>query len=368
MKIVRALGSLLRVVLPIVVAIGLLVLIIAWLAGFFEAKIQPGKLSEVEHVVSRDGLGKTEVVEEVIKEYFSEAVGTLKSSTRAEISARILAPITEIRVKAGDAVQAGQTLVTLDRRDAESRLSQADAALESARASLAQAEKDFKRDSEMYAEKVIAARRFEQTKTALDVARANAKRAEQAVTEAKVTLSYTDIKAPQSGTIVDRLAEPGDVASPGVPLLVLYDPASLRLEVPVMENLAMKLKLGDALTVHIDALDRDVAATVDEIVPQAEAASRSFLVKVALHRSDDLYEGMFGRLRIPVGTRRHLCMPLAAIQTIGQLEFVDVLKPDGHSLERRLITIGRVGVPGHVEVLSGLNAGDRVVLLTTPKK
>ncbi len=368
MGFIRALGGLLKVVLPIVVAIGLLGLIIAWLAGVFEEKIQPGKLPAVEQVVPGDPADKTEVVEEVVKEYYSEAVGTLKSSTRAEISARIMAPITEIRVKAGDAVKTDQLLITLDRRDAESRHSQAEASLESARASLSQAENDFKRDKEMFDEKVIAARRFEQTKTALDVARANMKRAEQAVTEANVVLSYTVIKAPQNGTIVDRLAEPGDIASPGVPLLVLYDPASLRLEVPVMENLALKLKLGDALTVHIDALDRDVAATVDEIVPQAEAASRSFLVKVALHRSDDLYEGMFGRLRIPVGTRRHLCMPLAAIQTIGQLQFVDVLEPDGHSLERRLITTGRVGVPGHVEVLSGLNAGDRVVLPTTPKK
>ena len=88
-------------------------------------------------------------------------------------------------------------------------------------------------------------------------------------------------------------------------------------------------------------------------------------MKVALHRSDDLYEGMFGRLRIPAGTRRHLCLATAAIQTIGQLQFVDVVNSDGRTLERRLVTIGRLGMPGKVEVLSGLNAGDRVVLQTT---
>jgi len=362
MKWIRKISGFLKIALPVLVGIGLLGLIIAWLAGVFGEKIQPSKTAKVQRVFSPDAANEIEEVHEVVKDYFSEAVGTLKAATRTEISTQIMAPITEIRVKAGDVVQAGQPLVTLDRRDAESRLNQAQASLEAAKASLVQAEKDFQRDSGMYQEAVIAEKRFEQTKTALDVAQANVKRAGQAVGEAEVNLSYTVINAPQDGTIVDRLAEPGDVARPGVPLLVLYDPASLRLEVPVMENLAMKLKIGDVLQVHIDALDRDVQAVIDEIVPQAEAASRSFLVKVALRRSEELYEGMFGRLRIPAGTRRHLCLATAAIQAVGQLQFVDVVKPDGKTLERRFITTGRLGFPGRVEVLSGLEPGERVVL------
>jgi multidrug efflux pump subunit AcrA (membrane-fusion protein) len=145
-------------------------------------------------------------------------------------------------------------------------------------------------------------------------------------------------------------------------MLVLYDPGSLRLEAPVMENLAVKMEIGDRVNVHIDALGRDVGARVDEIVPQAEAASRSFLVKVALTEADGLYEGMFGRMQIPSGVRRHLCLPTAAIQKLGQLQFVDVVAPDGMTLERRFITTGRLGSPYQVEVLSGLEAGDRVVL------
>ncbi len=361
MKYITKISGFLKVVLPALVGIGLLGLIIAWLAGIFVEKIQPSKTAEIHRTSSPDFAGEIEEVHEVVKADFSEAVGTLKAATRTEISARIMAPITEIRVKAGNVVQTGQPLVILDRRNAESRLNQAQASFEAAGASLAQAEKDFQRDSEMHKEKVIAEKRFERTKMALDVARANVKQAEQVVAEAKVNLSYTVINAPQNGKIIDRLAEPGDVASPGVPLLVLYDPTSLRLEVPVMEDLAMTLKIGDVLQVHIDASNRDVEAVVDEIVPQAKAASRSFLVKVALRRSDDLYEGMFGRLRIPVGTRRHLCLATAAIQTIGQLQFVDVVKASG-TLERRFITIGQAGIPGRVEVLSGLEPGDRVVL------
>ena len=360
--IVRKIGSLLKIVLPLLVGIGLLGLIMAWLAGIFEVKIQPDETADVARTLPLDGTGDIEEVHEVVKEYYSEAVGTLKAASRTEISSRIMAPITDIQVKAGDVVRAGQPLVSLDRRDAESRLHQAEASLEGASASLAQAEKNLRRDSEMYEQAVIAEKRFEQTKTTFEVAQANVKQAEQAVAEAKVVLSYTVINSPQDGTIVDRLSEPGDTASPGVPLLVLYDPASLRLEVPVMENFAAKFKIGDVLNVHIDALGQDVEAIVDEIVPQAEAASRSFLVKVALKRSDQLYEGMFGRLRIPIGTRRHLCLATAAIQTVGQLQFVNVVRTNGKTLERRFITTGRLGMPGRVEVLSGLESGERVVL------
>ena len=186
-------------------------------------------------------------------------------------------------------------------------------------------------------------------------------RAAETVREAEVLLSYTVIRAAKNGRIVDRSAEPGDVAQPGIPILVLYDATSLRLEAPVMEHLAVKLQIGETLNVYIDALQREFQATVDEIVPQADAPSRSFLVKASLPKSEDLYEGMFGRLRIPAGERRHLCLATDAVVRIGQLEFVDVVLPDG-TIERRLIKTGTLGMPGRQEVLSGVQAGEKVLL------
>jgi multidrug efflux pump subunit AcrA (membrane-fusion protein) len=144
--------------------------------------------------------------------------------------------------------------------------------------------------------------------------------------------------------------------------LEIYDPTSLRLEVPVMENLAIKLKEGDELAVKIDALDEEFVATVDEIVPQAEAASRSFMVKVKLPPSADLFEGMYGRLMIPAGQRLHLCLNAEAIERIGQLEFVYVVDANGKNPERRYIKTGRFGRPGRVEVLSGLKANENVLV------
>jgi multidrug efflux pump subunit AcrA (membrane-fusion protein) len=143
--------------------------------------------------------------------------------------------------------------------------------------------------------------------------------------------------------------------------LVLYDASSLRLEAPVLEHLAVRLTTGDTLKVYIDALQREVESTIDEIVPQADAPSRSFLVKASVPRSDYLYEGMFGRLRIPAGQRRHLCLATDAIRRVGQLEFVEVVTNDGQ-IEKRFIKTGRLGMPGRIEVLSGLKAGETVVV------
>jgi len=301
-------------------------------------------------------------VREVFKNYTAEAVGTLKAASRTEVSARVMAPINKIHAGAGQTVATGDVLIELDRRALETQLSQAKASLAAADAAVRQAENDYRRDANLIRSKVISQTDMDRSTANVQVSRANLEHAKQAAGEVAVLLSYTTIKAPKGGMVVDRLADEGDMARPGEPLLILYDPTSLRLEVPVMENLAVKLRRGEEMTIQIDALnDRRIRAVIDEIVPQAEASSRSLLVKVRLPRSEDLFEGMFGRLIIPVDTRRHLCLHTGAIETIGQLQFVDVVEDDG-TLQRRFIKTGRFGNADHREVLSGLRAGQRVLM------
>ncbi len=361
MKFNALAGLVFKTVLPIVIGLAFLVLVVAWMLGVFNEKIEPAREQTSAQAVE-PGTSDVYVVNEVVKQYIEEAVGTLKSSKRTEISARVLAPINRILVSAGQTVKEGDVLIELDRRAMETQLSQARANLVSSEASLKQAQNDYNRAIELVKKRVISQEEMDQKTANLHVTEANLNHAKQAVSEAEVMISYTTIKAPKAGMIVDRLAEEGDMARPGEPLLVLYDPATLRLEVPVMENLAVNLKPGDQLDVQIDALnDRRIKAEIDEIVPQAEAASRSFLVKVKLPRSADLFEGMSGRLLIPSGTRRHLCIHTDAVQTIGQLQFVDVVGADG-KIQRRFIKVGRYGMPDHREVLSGLKAGERVLL------
>lgn len=362
----RSIAAVLKALVPVAVGLVVLVLVIAWLAGAFVKKIPAGQSEETGvDLVSVPDYGRYEV-REIEKEYFEEAIGTLKAASRTEIAARVLARIERIHASAGDTVAEGDVLVELDRKDFEAQLSQALASLEAADAAVAQAKDIFERAERLRQANpgAIAEQDFNQMNSNLLKARAERSRADQGVEEAKVRLSYTTIHAPKSGTIVDRWAEEGDLAQPGVPLLSLYDRTSLRLEVPVMENLAAKIQKGDKLTVHIDALNRDFQGVVAEKVPQAEAASRSFLVKVGLPPSEELYEGMFGRLKVPAGVRRHLCLDTRAIERIGQLEFVVVVdEPKKGDRERRFIKTGRYGDAIHREVLSGLEAGETVMLL-----
>jgi len=354
-----------------VVLVGVLVVsaVVAmkWVTISWTQRIPPGDEEQPARKLPPGEETNVEEVHEVIQPYFEEAVGTLKAATRTEISARVLAPIQRILVRAGQGVREGDDLVILDRRSLETQRSQAHASLVAAQAAADKTEKDYARASQLVKNNTISKEEFDEATSRVEVARANLDHARQALAEAEVTLSYAVIKAPKSGIIVDRLAEEGDMAQPGKPLLILYDPTSLRLEVPVMENLAVTLKPGDKLKVQIDAIGRTAEATVDEVVPQAETASRSLLVKVALPKSPEMLEGMFGRLFIPAGTRRFLCLNTAAIERVGQLEMVDVVRPDD-TLERRLIKTGRAGRfdkagrPTRVEVLSGLEAGETVRL------
>lgn len=337
-----------------------LILLVAWLSGMFEEKVAS---DWEQRGVQQHADEPTAEVHEVTKPYVEEAVGTLKASSRTIVAAKVLATIEKIYVKAGDQVNQGQPLIDLDAKEYQARLSQAKQGLAAATANRDDAEKEFERAETLKKKNVVTKSEYDRAMRELQVAQAEELRAKQQVTEAEILLSYTKIKAVKSGRIVDRLAEPGDIANPGTPLLVLYDATSLRLESPVMERLAVKLKPGDELQVYVDALNKTYEATIDEIVPQADAPSRSFLVKASLPRSEDLYEGMFGRLLIPAGTRKHLCLNMDAIDRIGQLEFVDVVRPDG-TLERRYIKTGQVGIPGRQEVLSGLQAGDKVILKT----
>lgn len=347
-----------RTIGPLVLGLAAVVLAIAWLSGFFETKVPPGQ--DPVALPTFAG-GPSGVVGEVVKEYEEEALGTLKAADRTTVSSRIMARIDEILVSGDDVVEQGQELVKLQEADLQARLKQAQESLTAATATQGEAKLVFERIERLAEQGAATQAELDAATAGLEVAEADVRRAEQAVIEATTTLSFAVISAPKSGRIVDRLAEPGDMAIPGEPLLTLYDPESLRLEVPVREDLAVKLEPGSKVMVHIDAVDRDIEGTVSQRVPQAEAASRSFLIKIELPAAEGLFEGMFGRLRIPVGERRHLCLPVAAIREIGQLQFVDVIRDDD-TLERRFIKTGRRGIPGKIEVLSGVEAGERVVL------
>lgn len=341
----------------ILVGLGAITAAVIWLSGGFGERLAPGELEPAAGTIP--DTGEIAAVERVVEPAVEWASGTLASARQTAISSRILARIEDIRVHAGDYVEEGDTLVVLDARDYDSRLRQVSDALRGARAriELAQAEKD--RAETLLQRGTGTRQQFDRANSELLVAQAEGDRLEQSLSEAETALSYTVIQSSASGRVIDRLAEPGDTASPGAVLLRLYDPGVLRVEVPVRESLAVHLEVGRSLGVEIPAMGQAIDGVIDEIVPFAEPGARTLLIKVRLPPDRRLFAGMFARVAIPAGERTRLMMPSAAVERIGQLEFAAVITPDGR-LERRIVTTGEIDREGRVEVLSGLREGDRV--------
>jgi RND family efflux transporter MFP subunit len=302
------------------------------------------------------------IVEESVGPAIDWASAEVASARHTTIASRVLARIEEVRVRAGSSVAEGEVLVVLDARDLRSRVGEAEEALRSDEARLELAEREHARAEELVRTGVAPQRQLDEATSALRAARAQVAGRREALSEARTAASFAEIRSPVSGRVVDRLAEPGDTAVAGRPLLRVYDPALLRVEAPVRESLAVGLRVGDVLRVDVPALGEPVEGRIDEIVPFAERGARTLLVKVSLPRADArLFAGMFARVAIPAGERRRLLVPERAIERVGQLEFVTIV--DGQDrAERRMVTTGERAPGGAVEVLSGVQAGERVLL------
>jgi RND family efflux transporter MFP subunit len=342
-----------RLIVPIT-ALAALALMIAWLAGAFRDKMAPG-LTPAESTPAPQAYA---VVREDIevREAVPASIGARQATT---ISSRTLARITDISVRAGDTVATGQLLIQLERSDLESRLQQATERVRAVDARLIEARQSLTRARQLYEQKLIAAAQLDEAQANHDALTAELASARQAVREAEVSLSFTEIRSPIDGRVVERFAEPGDTASPGDKLLSLYNPKSMRIEAAVREKLALQLELGQALQVEIPATGSALPARIEELVPAADPGSRSFTVKAQVDYAGTLLPGMYARMLIPAGRERLLLVPADRVVVYGQLEIVWVAR-DGH-VDRRFIRTGQEVRPGMLEVLSGLNEGDQVL-------
>lgn len=348
----------LRRTLEAAVAILVVAAAIVWLSGGFEDRVPPS-VAEVD-ALARPADAREAVVEQRVGPVTEAASGTLASARQTVVASRILARIKEVRVRAGDRVAKGDPLVVLESADLQARVGQARKALQAAQARRDLARSERTRYEQLYQRGVATKQRLDQAIADLREAEADADRLAQGLREAETGLSYTEIEAPVAGLVVDRLAEPGETAAPGRPLLRIYDPLALRVEAPVRETLAVRLHVGDVLSVEVAALSESFEGRIEEIVPFAEPGARTLLIKVGLPQDSRLYAGLFARVAIPAGRRSRLLVPEAAVDRVGQLSFVTVSDRAGR-LERRMVTLGDYRIDGKIEVLSGLAPGERVL-------
>ena len=337
---------------------GIVVLMLA-LAGAFEPKVKvgPSRVAASGSAVPHDrAVGLVKLVRRPRQE---TAVGTVRAVYEAVVASKILARVDEVRVKAGQEVKQGDVLVVLDKADLKSRMEQALSAEAAAKAKYDQAEIELGRAQRLRVRESITQSELDQANTAMRAAKAELDRARQAVEEARIVESYATVRAPMAGRVIDKKINAGDTVAPGQMLVTMYDPSHMQLIATVRESLALRLKVGQQIAARLDTFGYECRATISEIVPEAQAESRSFQVKVTGPCPPGVYGGMFGRIFIPLEDEEVLVVPPGAVRRVGQLDEVDVV--EGGSLSRRAVQLGRTLDEG-VEVLSGLKDGEKVVL------
>jgi len=319
---------------------------------------------------------------------FSEFSGSVQSRKVVQVSSEILARIETLPFRAGMKVRKGDLLVTLDGKVVEAQVKQAEeavgaaeaqarrgeAGVRAAEAARLEAEQDYKRYDETYKAGAATQQQLQQAEARVKTATANVQSAQEQVATAKKQIEgarqqlqqtremfkKTEIRSPMDAVVVDRLAEPGDLAAPGRALLTLQSATDLRFEAPISERCARRVRDGDEVRVKVDAAGADVVTRVQEIVPAVDPQSRSFLVRADLPAEGGRFTpGMFGRLTFPCGLRPTLRIPATALLRRGQLDLVFVQR-DGRAWLRLVRMGGEQN--GMIEVLSGLAPGEEVVV------
>ncbi|MHB0968853.1 MAG: efflux RND transporter periplasmic adaptor subunit [Thermoanaerobaculia bacterium] len=326
---------------------------------------------------------------------YYEAPATVRSVTVSPLSAKVVGTVTQLLVREGDPVRAGQVLMTIDNRDANAMLQAArageleaeqgiagtEAAVAAAEAQRKLANATLERFKTLRERNSVSPQEYEEVEARTAAANAEADRAhrmlnamrakrEQAragAAGAEAMMSYTRITAPMNGVVTARMIDVGAMAAPGMPLLTIEDDRAYRIEAQVAESQVGTIRRGDVVRVRIDALGREVEGQVAAVAPGADPASRSYLVKVDLpgDAARDVRSGMFAKAYFKVGDTAGMTVPARAVVRRGQLTSVFVID-DKQAARLRLVRTGKAAGE-RVEILSGLRDGDRIVADPTPQ-
>jgi RND family efflux transporter MFP subunit len=317
----------------------------------FACSNEPAKPLERESVEA-----PTTIVEASILSANRAVAGTVRSENVSPLAAKVMGNIVRVLVSEGDRVSRGQLLVEIDAREGRAQTSAAASAVAAAQANAQLAESTYQRYASLRERSSVSEQELDGVKARRDAAHAELARVRSMGTQAQTFLDFSSVRSPIDGVVTARLVDPGAQAAPGMPLLIVEDARDLRVEATVPEELAVRA--GDAVILQWTGGAHP--ATIERVQPSVDATTRASLVKIALGAAPaDLRPGTYVRVLFKTGQRNAVIVPETAIVRRGSLTSVFVVGEDGVA-HMRLVRLGE-----NNEVLSGLDAGERVV--TDPK-
>ncbi len=292
-----------------------------------------------------------------------ELYGTVMAGKTVAVSSRVMASVSAVHVKAGDSVSEGQVLVDIDPQTAQGQESQAKGALAQAKAALALAERNYQRFQNLQKTGAASELELDMARMQFEQAKGAVQQGEGAVAAASSVAKESKVVAPFAGRVAQRMVEPGDLAAPGRPLIMIESTSGRRLVLSVPESavLSSGLAPGKTLALRIDSRPdlKDLTGKVVEMSPGADPASHTFMVKAEL-QSGDVPTGITGRAFLGTGSRKAVLVPASAILNQGGMQLVAIRDESGKA-RTRAITTGQTESAGFVEVLSGLSGGETVL-------
>lgn len=286
------------------------------------------------------------------------AEAVVEAVRQATLASQVAGRIVDLPVKAGDAVRAGQVLARIDARAADAAVVASRSQLAEAQANYANAKRVHERNVALLAQKFVSQAAVDQSATALASAAAQVEAVRANLGSADVARDWTTIVAPYAGIVGATHAELGDMATPGKPIVTVFDPRELRAVATVPQVVLAKADLA-ASRVELPASGRMVTPVRATVVPLADARSHTTSVRFDLPPVEGVVPGQYARVRLAVGVATLLAVPESALVRRGEVTAVYVIDAKG-TPRLRQVRVGSAVGEGEVEVLAGLAAGDTI--------
>jgi RND family efflux transporter MFP subunit len=276
------------------------------------------------------------------------AEAVIEATKQAVVATQVSGRIVAVKVEAGERVKAGQVLMVVDAREASENAV-------AAGAQLVQAEANFTRTQNLFKQKFVS-------QAALDQAEATLKSARAQAAAAGAGASHATVTAPISGIVAMRHAELGDLATPGKPLLTVFDPKGLRAIASIPQFKLKDAQKATTAKVEFTESRRWLDGTRFEVLPTVDVQSHSATARIYLPDAglEGVVPGMAARAHFVVGKAQKLTVPVTAVIRRGEISAVYVV--GGEKAKLRQVRLGEPVADGEIEVLSGLTAGETVSL------
>lgn len=295
---------------------------------------------------------------EVAQTYSAE--GVVEATRQSTVSAQISGRVKEVLFDVGDTVKKGQVLVRIDEREAAQAVAGSQAQLMQAQAAMQNAKANYERARQLYAQKFISQAGLDKAEAEYKIALAQAAASKAGAGQSELVKGYTSVVAPYGGVVAARQVEVGEMVAPGKPLMTGFDPSLMRVVVNIPQYKLTDIGEHPEATIEIPSLNRWVKAASVTVQPIADARTHTTQVRVYLPANEPgVYPGMFVRAHFTVGKASKLLVPMSAIVRRSEVVGVYVVDDKG-GIRLRQVRIGEPTGHGEIEVLAGLNPGERV--------